>query len=183
MRVQPAAATAAGRAGENPHSLSRPSQIVEVPVVSTTIIREIVLDADTSRSDANSKSEPPTSLSPPVLASELSLGKAEDKPDRGRDKEGPTMAEVRAWVAEPLQQLAELQALQAIPSRPLPAQESSAREPVEPSREVYALEIGTMEIVLDSPSASSPPPRSQVAAPAEPSDAQRNRASRHYLRF
>jgi hypothetical protein len=117
------------------------------------------------------------------MRSKASPEKAGDQQETSRGQERPTMAEVRAWVAEPLKQFAELQAQQTAPERPVLAPEIDARESVESPREAYSLEIGTLEIVMDAALACPPHPRPQVAAPAEQSRTQWNCPSRHYLRF
>jgi hypothetical protein len=126
----------------------------------------------------------PESALPTVeMNSKPSPEKAGDQQQASRGQARPTMAEVRAWVAEPLKQFAELQAQQTATERPVLAPEIDARESVERPREAYSLEIGTLEIVMDAPPASPPHPRPQVVAPAEQPRTQWNRASRHYLRF
>lgn len=176
---------AATRVWEAPHLLSRPTQMLEANNGAATGVPEFVLDVDTAMPGVNPGNDRETPARPlsAALLPEPSPGKTGDQPETSREPRHPTMAEVRAWVAEPLKELSERHAMETVPLRPLPVPEISAREHIEPSREVYALEIGTIEIVLDAPPVPSPPPRAPVAAPAEQSGTQWNRASRHYLRF
>jgi hypothetical protein len=171
---------------EERHGLANPNQRVEILRGELASVHEFVVNVDATVLDVNSQRDQkaPARSSPPAeLNSEPSTGKADDQHEQSREQARPTMADVRSWVAEPLKQLAELQALEAVPSRPLPVSDTSAGESVEPPREVYTLEIGSLEIVMDSPSVSQPHPQLQAAAPVERSGARWNEASRHYLRF
>ena len=177
---------AAALVREERHWLAKPNQSVEIPSGAPASVHEFAVRVDASVPDVNSQSnqKAPARSSPPAeLNSEPSKGKADDQHEQSREQARPTMADVRAWVAEPLKQLAELQALEAVPSRPLLVPDTSARESVEPPREIYTLEIGTLEIVMDAPPVSQPHPQLQAAAPVEQSRARWNEASRHYLRF
>jgi hypothetical protein len=175
----------ATRVWEEPHLLSRPTPTVEQRDAATSI-REFTLDAETATPVGNSKRDQKglvQTLSAAGPTPQPSPGKAGDQRETSRDELRPTMADVLAWVAEPLKQISERQALEAVPLRPPPAPEIHARERVEPSGEVHTLEIGTIEIVMDAPPPVSPSSRSQTVAPTEQSGTQWNRASRHYLRF
>jgi hypothetical protein len=176
----------AARVCEEQHGLAKPNQIVEIPRGAPASVHEFVVNVDATVPDVNSQRDQkaPARSSPPAeLNSEPSTGKADDQHEQSREQARPTMADVRAWVAEPLKQLAELQALEAVLSRPLPVSDTSAGESVEPPREIYTLEIGTLEIVMDAPPVSQPHPQLQAAVPVEQSRARWNEASRHYLRF
>jgi hypothetical protein len=176
----------APRSWEDRREFTNPSHIVEVPSGESESGREFIVTVNTLDPSVKLKSDqkvPEPALPTVEMNSKPSPEKAGDQQEASRGQARPTMAEVRAWVAEPLKQLAELQARQIAPERPVLTPEIDARESVERQLEAYSLEIGTLEIVIDAPPASHPHPRPQVAAPAEQPRAQWNRASRHYLRF
>jgi hypothetical protein len=179
------AGMAAPHAWEDRREFTNSSHIVEVPRAESASGREFLVAVNTTVPAVNSSDHnlPKPPLPSVEINSKPSPDKAGDQQEASRGQARPTMAEVRAWVAEPLKQLAELQARQTVPERPVLAPEIDAGESVERPREAYSLEIGTLEIVMDAPSVSPPHPRPQVAAPAEQPRAQWNRASRHYLRF
>jgi hypothetical protein len=177
---------AAPRSWEDQREFTNPSHIVEVPRGESESGREFLVAVNTIVPALKLKSDqkvPEPALPTVEMSSKPSPEKAGDQQETSRGQERPTMAEVRAWVAEPLKQLAELQARQTAPERPVLAPEIDARESVERPREAYSLEIGTLEIVMDAPPACPPHPRPRVAAPAEQARTQWNRPSRHYLRF
>jgi len=177
---------AAPRSWDDQGEFTNPSHIVEVPRGESESGREFLVAVNTIVPAVKLKSDqkvPEPALPTVEMSSKPSPEKAGDQQEASRGQARPTMAEVRAWVAEPLKQLAELQARQTAPERPVLAPEIDSRESVERPREAYSLEIGTLEIVIDAPPASPPHPRPQVAAPSEQPRAQWNRASRHYLRF
>ena len=176
---------AAPRSWEDQREFTNPSHIVDVPTGESESGREFLIAVNTTVPAMNSSDQklPEPALSPVEINPKSSPEKAGDQQESSREQAWPTMAEVRAWAAEPLKQLAELQARQTVPERPVLAPEIDAGESVERPREAYSLEIGTLEIVMDAPSVSLPHPRPQVTAPAEQPRTQWNRASRHYLRF
>jgi hypothetical protein len=176
----------APRSWEDQREFTNPSHIAEVPRGESESGREFLAAVNTIVPAVKLKSD--QNVAEPALPtvemnSKPSPEKAGDQQETSRGQVPPTMAEVRAWVAEPLKQLADLQARQTAPQRPALAPEIDAHESVERPREAYSLEIGTLEIVMDAPPASPPHPRPQVDAPAEQPRAQWNRVSRHYLRF
>jgi hypothetical protein len=148
---------------------------VEKQTLEVVASNEIILPARPHRITA-------TELQPVPEIPEVRVGKLE-APRPLYEKELPTLADVRAWVAQPQLQIAEPLAPESSPSRP-PAVTRVVEAPTLAidRRENYSLEIGTIQILIDGPAAAAPQRPAPPDRPSEPAKPSWSRPSRHYLR-
>jgi hypothetical protein len=167
--------------------------VVKIPSPPRTEIREYVLEQEKR---APEEVAAPNEVAPPpgphtMTAAEsqpasriatVRVGKLET-PQPSGERRLPTLAEVRAWVAQPLPQAAESQAPEPAPSRPLAVTRvDDAPPPAIDRSESYNLEIDTIQILIDGPAAAAPQRSAPATRRSEPAKPSWNRASRYYLR-
>jgi len=148
---------------------------VEKQTLEVVASNEIVLPTRPHRVTA-------TEIQPVPEIPVVRVGKRE-APRPPHEKELPTLADVRAWVAQPQLQIGEALAPESMPSRP-PAVTRVVEAPTLAidRRENYSLEIGTIQILIDGPAAAAPQRPAPPDRPSEPAKSSWSRPSRHYLR-
>jgi hypothetical protein len=161
--------------------------VVEIPAPSRTEIREyVVVEKHTPEPAAPYEAMPlplphhEASYPEPDIAA-VRVGQPETPSPR--EKRLPTLAEVRAWTAQPVLQAAEPPVAKPSPSRPPAVSRVADAPPLAiDARENYSLEIGTIQILIDGPAEPAPKRSAMAARPSEPAQLAWSRASRHYLR-
>lgn len=132
------------------------------------------------------ETRPRTATAIPTLPASAKLAPAAGEPEVPRPSRGPrlpTFADVRAWVAQPIPELGEVERDDSrLVPRPEVSRASHLGKLGADRSDAFTLEIGTIQVLMDGPAVSEAPLRAAPSRPSTPSKLPSERASRHYLR-